>query len=168
MIGRILAGAILGAGVLVCPVLVSAQQSAAASVRIVVAPVDRVGFEPVQQPGAYLAAGEEQRASGGPSLEDAGLPMPSPSPEAGVVVLSAAMRQRGTDTPGSVCPRVPTRPGFPPPVLTVTRERVAVPAGEAASLVPEVRRSGGAEPVSGPYLHSVQTVEVVTCTLIAP
>ncbi|HEU5207932.1 MAG TPA: hypothetical protein VFU06_00860 [Longimicrobiales bacterium] len=168
MIGRILAGAILGAGVLVCPALASAQQSAAASVRIVVAPVDRVGFEPEQQPGTNLAAGQEQRASGGPSLEDAGVPMPSPSLEAGVVVLSAAMRQRGTDTPGSVCPRVTARPGFPPPVLTVTRERVAVPAGEAASLVPEVRRSAGAEPVSAPSVRSGGPVEVVTCTLIAP
>lgn len=153
---------------LVCPALVSAQQSAAASVRIVVAPVDRVGFEALQQPGANLAAGEEQRASGGPSLEETGLHASSRSVEAGAVVLSAAMRQRGTDTPGSVCPRVTARPGFPPPVLTVTRERMAVPTGDAASLVTEVRRSAGAEPVSAPPGRSGGPVEVVTCTLIAP
>src|SRR5690606_19318438 len=88
VISRLLAGTVLGVAGLALPAVAAGQQSAAVDVRIVVAPVDRLGFDEapsVQEPSSGVEVTSVEARGSGPALsEDRGVQVPAARNRAGL------------------------------------------------------------------------------------
>ena len=115
MISRLLAGTVLGLAVLALPAAAVGQQAAAVNVRIVVAPVDRLGFAErpaVQETAIEVDVTDVEVRAGGPSHSNLDTRASADSARAG-------LRQAGEER-ASLCARPVARQVASAPEVSVT------------------------------------------------